>query len=88
MSENISIVTEADASVGKIELNFKAVEMTKLDLKDGEVLAITIKSDDMDGDTIKAIRDGVNAVFPNNRVLIFGLSLGDEIRFSSVSEIK
>jgi hypothetical protein len=71
-----------------IELSFKAIELTKLNLQPGDTLAITVKSDDMNGDSINALKKGMEQNFPNNKILIFGLGLNDSLQFTALSEGK
>lgn len=72
----------------KIELTFKDIELTKIDVKPGETLAVTVKSDDMDGSTISSLRKELGKAFPGVRVLIFGVGLNDDVKFTAVAEIK
>lgn len=71
----------------EIEIKFKDVELTKLDVKPGETLAVTIKSDDIDGATINEIKKNLSLAFPGVRVLIFGISLADDVKFTAVTEL-
>lgn len=72
----------------KVELTFKDVELTKLDLQPGQTLAVTVKSDDIDAITLNALRKNLGEAFPGVRVLLFGVGLNDDIKFTAVSEIK
>lgn len=72
----------------EIELKFKAIEMTVINLKPGDTLAVTIKSDDMDGVTINALKENFQKQFPNNKILLFGLGLNDSLEFTALSEGK
>ena len=71
-----------------IELRFRELELTKLNLNKGDTLAVTVKSDDMAGETIDALKRGLAEAFPGVRVMIFGIGLKDEIRFAAISENK
>ena len=71
-----------------IELTFKELELTKLNLSVGDTLAVTVKSDDMDGVSIETIKSGLSKAFPGIRVMIFGIGLKDDIRFAAISENK
>lgn len=72
----------------KIEITIKDVELVKLNLNPGEILAMIVKSDDMDGQTIGALKSQLSKVFPDNKVLIFGIGLGDSLSFGVISENK
>lgn len=72
----------------KVEITFKDVELTKLDLKPGDTLAMTIKSDDIDEYTVNSLRESMGKAFPGIRVLLFGVGLNDEVKFTAISEIK
>lgn len=74
--------------MNNIELTFKAIELTKIDLQPGDTLAVTVKSDDMDGDSIQGLKAGLQAQFPNNKILIFGIGLNDSLNFTALSEGK
>lgn len=72
----------------QIEVVIKEVEATILDVKPGQTLAITVKSNDIDEFTINSLRQNLNKAFPGVRVLLFGIGLDDDIRFTAISEIK
>lgn len=72
----------------KIEITFKEVELTKLDLKPGDTLAMTIKSDDIDEHTVNSLKQNMGAAFPRVNVLIFGIGLDNELNFTVISENK
>jgi len=71
-----------------IELTFKEVELTKLTIQPGQTLAVTVKSDDIDATIVNLLRKKLGEAFPGVRVLLFGLGLNDEIKFTAVSEVK
>lgn len=81
-------MNENNEEIQKIELTFKEVELTKLSLNKGDLLAVTIRSDDMDGATIEALKSGLAQTFPGVKVMIFGIGLNDDIRFAAISENK
>lgn len=72
----------------QVEITFKDVELTKLDLKPGDKLAMVVKSDDLDGLTIQSLKEKMGEAFPGVRVLIFGIGLDDSVNFSVISENK
>lgn len=71
-----------------IELTFKELELTKLNLNKGDTLAVTVKSDNMDGAAIQSLKSGLAQAFPGVKVMIFGIGLKDDIRFAAISENK
>lgn len=71
-----------------LNVTISAVEAVKLDLSPGDTLAVTIKSDDVNRDTLDMLKEGLQNLFPDNRILIFGFGLNDEMRFNVISENK
>jgi hypothetical protein len=69
-----------------MEITFKEVEVTKLNLQPGEILVATIKSDDVDMASLTTLRGQIQMAFPNNKVFLFGISLDDEVRFSIMKD--
>jgi hypothetical protein len=72
----------------RIEVTLKDVEVQKLNVQPGDTLAVTIKSDDVDANTVESLKQGLEQVFPGVRILIFGMGLHDELRFNVISQNK
>lgn len=68
------------------ELTLKEVEVTKLNLNPGDVLTITIKSDDVDQYSLNSFRDVVKTAFPSNRVILLSVGLDDSVNFTVVAD--
>lgn len=66
-------------------LSLKEIEVTKLNLKPGDVLAISIKSDEIDGESLKSLKISLGKLFPNNKVAVFGFKPEDGIEFSVIA---
>lgn len=62
-----------------MELKLNEAEVQKLNLQPGEVLVIKVKSDDLDGYDIARLSDGLKNFFPNNKVLVMGVSVDGAI---------
>lgn len=63
----------------------KEIEATKLDLKPGQVLVVTIKSDGVTMENIDMVRKGFQEKFPENDILVLAVAPQDSIDFSVVS---
>lgn len=66
----------------------KEIETTKLNMQEGEVLVITIKSDGVKLEDIESIREGFKKRFPANDVLVLAVAVEDSIELSVVSAEK
>lgn len=71
-----------------MELTIKELEATKLDIKPGDTLAVTIKSDDVTGEALGVLKEQLSAMFPKVRVLLFGIGLHDDVKFNVITEPK
>ena len=71
-----------------MELTLKEVEVAKLDLQPGQILAVTVKSPELISDDLASLQRKFSSVFPNNRVMIFGLGEDDSVKFSVLTEVK
>jgi len=63
-------------------------ELTRINLAKGETLAITIKSDDIDSHIINEFRDSFKKQFPDNGVLIIGMSKDESIEFKAIALVE
>lgn len=66
----------------KAALKFKEVEATKINLIEGDVLMVTVKSDDANPESLTLLNDILKEMFPNNRIMVFGMGLNDEVKFT------
>ena len=69
-----------------MEFTLKEIEVTKLSLQPGDILSVTIKSDEIDESQINGIKEGLSKYFPKNQVVIFGLGPDDEVRFTTLNQ--
>lgn len=58
------------------------IEATKINLQSGDILFVTIKSDDLDSMEAETIKRGIGALFPNNKVILFGVGSDNDIKFT------
>ena len=65
-----------------MEVTLKEVEVQKLDLREGEVLAVTLKHDDVTYDSLKSLQKQFAALFPNNKVLVFNVGTDGDIKLA------
>lgn len=63
----------------------KELEVTKINLKRGDVLMVTIKSDYIDEEIAHSIRKQLSGIFTENKVALYVMGTQDEVRFSIVS---
>jgi hypothetical protein len=71
-----------------MKISFKKVEVTKLNLKPGDILMITIKHDDIDRSMAEEFRNELKQAFPSNQVFLTVLDTEGDITYSIVSESK
>ena len=71
-----------------MEITIKEVEVAKLNLAPGDVLVVTIKSDDIDESILGQLSKSFSEAFPNNQVALFGADTGSEIKFSVITALK
>lgn len=55
------------------EISLNEIDVRKLNLQPGEVLIVTIKSDELTEDSMYQLRRGLMGYFPNNKVLVMGV---------------
>lgn len=55
------------------EISLNEIDVQKLSLQPGEVLIVTIKSDELTEDSMYELRRGLMGYFPNNKVLVMGV---------------
>lgn len=68
------------------ELKIKEVEATVLKLEPGDVLAVKVRlTQEQDAEeSLQSLREHMNKMFPNNRVMLFSLDTGNEIQFDVI----
>ena len=54
------------------EFSLNEIDVRKLNLQPGEVLVVTIKSDELTEDSMYQLRRGLMGYFPNNKVIVLG----------------
>jgi len=65
------------------EIKITEVEATVLRLEPGDVLAVKVKGDDFNHEaTLQGLKEHVQSLFPNNKVLLFSMDSGHEIEFN------
>jgi hypothetical protein len=52
---------------------FKEVEVSKLNLKENDVLVVKMQGEDFEADMLRGLQAHIRKVFPNNKVLVFSL---------------
>lgn len=74
----------------KMESQVKLIqaEAIRIRLSPGDVLAVTIKSDDLDRSTMQQLRDQIAQVFPENKVLILGVGENGDVTFKSIEKVE
>ncbi len=70
------------------EFTFKEVELIRIKLEPGEVLAVKIFSDDADSEYLDAFRKSIQGFFPNNNVLLFLFSREDNMTMEAIKPIE
>lgn len=69
-----------------MEITLREVEVAKLNVKPGDIVSVTIRSDDIDLATLNIIRDKFKDILPGVKVLLFGISKDDKIEFAIMKE--
>ena len=69
-----------------LSVNIVNVEVTRLNLKPGDVLMVKITSDIVSADSLAALRQQLTTIFPNNKVMLFAMSASDDIELSVVEQ--
>ena len=59
-------------------------EINKIVLNKGDILAITIKSDDIDAATLRKFEESIKPKFPENDVLMIAVSTQEGIEYSRI----
>lgn len=67
------------------QIKFDAVELTKINLKPGDVLSVKLIGEDFDFDTMQSLRDSLQQVFKDNKIMVFTMPPGSDIVFEAVT---
>jgi hypothetical protein len=59
-------------------------EINKIVLNKGDILAITIKSDDIDSATLRKFEESIKPKFPENDVLMIAVSTQEGIEYARI----
>lgn len=65
---------------------FDVVEVQRLNLQPGDVLAVTVKNDDLRQESVDGLRKQLELVFPNNKVFVFAMGTNDDVQLAIVSQ--
>jgi hypothetical protein len=84
MNEDNSDPRQMDPLPGGFD--FSEVEIAKLALKPGEVLAIRVYSSIVDDMDLAMLRRQLASVFPDNKILLFALPSGDKMDISVIAK--
>lgn len=68
----------------EIKVSFVEAELTKISLDPGDMLSVKIIDRDMDQDSLMGFQNGLQALFPNNRVLVFVFPPESSISFTKI----
>ena len=71
-----------------LPFNVAEFVVSKIDLKPGEQLFVTFKSDYIDEHTVRLLRDQFKSAFPNNKVALFAMSPDDDVKFDIVNPLE
>jgi len=63
-------------------LTFKEIQATKINLVKGDVLMVTVKSDDANPESLTLLNDILKEMFPKNLIMVFGMGLNDDVKFT------
>ena len=79
MSQN-----DENTKIIEVEIRINEVDFLRLNPQPGEVLLFVLKSDEADQSTLNGFGDGLRKLFPNNKVAVMGLGVGDSIDLTTV----
>lgn len=68
------------------DIKINEIEARKLNLKPGDVLMLTIKSNEVNEHALEGLKEFFNQLFPNNKVAILGVREGGDAQFSVISQ--
>lgn len=68
-------------------LTVKEVELTKISLNPGEVLAVKIISDEIEEQDLGSLKEQLKKLFPSNKAMLFLLPTGSDITFTAMESV-
>lgn len=66
-------------------LQFDVVELQKINLVPGEVLAVKLIGDDFDADTMQSLKEHLEMVFTKNKIMVFTMPKNSDIVFEAIN---
>lgn len=69
-----------------MEHKFDTVELQKIHLVPGDVLSVKLVGDDFDENTMQSLKDHLQEVFPDNRIMVFTMPKNSDIVFQAVTK--
>lgn len=67
-------------------LKIDLIQAHAITLKESDVLMVTVKSDVISEDSIDLLSERLRELFPNNRVMVFGMRISDDVKFTVASK--
>lgn len=67
-----------------MELSLKEIEITKLDLQPGQVLAVKVFADDISSRDLAQLKQQIQTFFPNNRIMLFAMPVDGRIEMDVI----
>jgi hypothetical protein len=62
----------------------KLMEITKINLAPGDVLSVIVYSNDVDVYTLDILKAHMKKIFPDNKIMLFSMPIGDKIDISVI----
>lgn len=69
------------------EVRFNELDVQRLNLQPGELLVVTIKSDEVSQESMYELRKGLEKYFPNNKILVLGHAVSDNIALTVAKDM-
>lgn len=67
------------------EMVFSEATFTRLSLLPGEVLGVKVVSDTLGTEALSNLQKKLSSLFPNNKVMVFCMPVGEDISFTAMS---
>lgn len=64
------------------ELKINEIEVIRLDIKPGQVLAVTVYSDDIFESDLHSLRAKLQNIFPDNKIILFSLPVSGKMEMA------
>ncbi len=68
------------------EIKLNELDVQKLNLKEGDVLMVTVKHEDIDVTSMEQLRNSLGTIFPNNKVAVFAMGSEGYVKFTVASQ--